>query len=52
MEPFGDGEVCGCGWDAWEGFAEQNRKALGNHAGDRGVLAEFNGLLREKLGHD
>lgn len=38
--------------DAWEGFAEQYRKSLGNRTGRRGALAEFDQLLRDKLGQD
>lgn len=36
--------------DAWAGFAEQYRKALGTRSGCRGALAEWNRLLREHLG--
>ena len=35
--------------DAWEGFAEQYRKALGKRRVGSGALAEFDRLIREKL---
>lgn len=38
--------------DAWEGFAEQYRQALGKRTGERGDLAEFTRWLRGKLGQD
>ena len=36
--------------DAWEGFAEQYRAALGKRRVGGGALAEFDRLLQEKLG--
>lgn len=36
--------------DAWEGFAEQYRAALGTGSPNRGALAEWNRLLDEHLG--
>lgn len=38
--------------DAWDGFAELYRKALGERTGNRGALVEFNRLLRDKLGEN
>lgn len=35
--------------DAWAGFAEQYRHALGSHAPSRGALAEWNRMLAEHL---